>query len=51
MWVMQGRFEGCATPQDPQRLKAFLDEAAAQTNDFYKQSLIEELRSKLAASK
>jgi hypothetical protein len=51
MWVMQGRFEGCATPQDPQQLKTFLDEAAAQTSDFYKQSLIGELRSKLAASK
>jgi len=51
MWVMQGRFEGCTTPQDSQQLKAFLDEAAAQTSDFYKQSLITELRSKLAAWK
>lgn len=48
MWVMQGRFAGCATSQDPKELQSFLDTAAAQTTDFYKQSLIGELRSKLA---
>jgi len=48
MWVMQGRFAGCATSQDPKELQSFLDAAAAQTTDFYKQSLIGELRSKLA---
>ncbi len=51
MWVMQGRFEGCPTPQDPQQLGAFLDQASTQTSDFYKQSLIGELRTKLAAWK
>ena len=51
MWVMQGRFEGCPTPQDPQQLRAFLEQASTQTSDFYKQSLIGELRSKLAAWK
>jgi len=48
MWVMQGRFAGCATSQDPKELQSFLDTAADQTTDFYKQSLIGELRSKLA---
>ena len=49
MWVMQGRFAGCSAPQDSKEMQGFLDEAAAQTSDFYKQSLIGELRSKLAA--
>lgn len=49
MWVMEGRFEGCTTPQDPGEMRAFLDEAAASTGDFYVNSLVTELRRKLAA--
>ena len=47
MWVMQGRFAGCQTPQDPQEMRGFLDAAAKQTSDFYQQSLIEVLRRNL----
>lgn len=47
MWVMQGRFAGCATPQDPQQMRAFLEQASRQTSDFYQQSLIEVLRRNL----
>jgi hypothetical protein len=47
MWVMQGRFVGCATPQEPAEMRAFLEQAAGQTRDFYRQSLIEVLHRNL----
>jgi hypothetical protein len=47
MWVMEGRFAGCATPQDPSEMAAFLDAAATSTSDFYVNSLVIELRRKL----
>ncbi|MFM8479805.1 MAG: hypothetical protein ACKOCF_01230 [Gammaproteobacteria bacterium] len=47
MWVMEGRFTGCPTPQDPVEMRLFLEEAAASTGDFYVNSLVTELRRKL----
>ena len=47
MWVMEGRFAGCTTPQDPREMAAFLDAAAKSTGDFYVNSLVTELRRKL----
>jgi hypothetical protein len=47
MWVMEGRFSDCKTPQDPAELRQFLDAAATQTNDFYQESLIELLKNRL----
>jgi hypothetical protein len=47
MWVMQGRFAGCPTSQDPQQMRGFLDQASRQSSDFYQQSLIEVLRRNL----
>ena len=40
-------FAGCATPQDPSEMAAFLDAAATSTSDFYVNSLVIELRRKL----
>lgn len=48
MWVMEGRFAGCPTAQDPQQLREFLDEAEKSSSDFYVDSLVTELRRKLA---
>lgn len=47
MWVMQGRFVGCKTPQDPVEMRQFLDAAAAQAKDFYQESLVKTLQGDL----
>ena len=47
MWVMEGRFTGCPTAQDAQQLRAFLDEAAKSTGDFYVNALVTELKRRL----
>jgi tetratricopeptide (TPR) repeat protein len=49
MWVTQGRFSGCPTPQDPKQMRAFLEQAATQTRDFYQQSLIEVVQRNLTS--
>ncbi|MCP5327229.1 MAG: hypothetical protein H7A18_02055 [Sinobacteraceae bacterium] len=49
MWVMQGHFAGCPTPQDPKEMRAFLDEAATKARNFYEESLVEILQRDLAA--
>ncbi|HPF27086.1 MAG: hypothetical protein R3F58_16625 [Steroidobacteraceae bacterium] len=49
MWVMEGRFKGCKAPQDKAEMLAFLDAAAAQSRDFYHQSLVKLLKQDLAA--
>ena len=51
MWVMDGRFKGCDTPQDKAEMLGFLDAAAAQSRDFYHQSLVKLLKQDLAAYK
>lgn len=47
MWVMEGRFVGCKTPQDPAEMGRFLDAAAAQTQNFYQESLVKVLKENL----
>jgi TPR repeat protein len=49
MWVLEGRFEGCSTPQDRAEMLAFLEAADAQTGDFYQESLIALLKRDVAA--
>ena len=51
MWVMEGRFEGCATPQGPAEMLEFLEAADAQTGDFYQESLIAVLKRDLKSFK
>ena len=51
MWVMDGRFKGCDTPQDKAEMLGFLDAAAAQSRDFYHQSLVKLLKQAIAAYK
>lgn len=51
MWVMEGRFKGCATRQDPAEMLEFLEAADKQTSDFYQESLIAVLKRDLKAFK
>lgn len=47
-WTLQGRFKGCAVPQDKGEMEGFLAQAKAQLNgDYYQGLLVEALEAQL----